>query len=94
MARHLTLDIRDLEPPELLDRVLTVIADFGHGDTLKILSNFEPTPLYYEYFLVADQDVPEINPLNPKYRLFIQAWKKMPLALANFIGPFIVKDLG
>ncbi len=55
---------------------------------------FEPTPLYYEYFLVTDTDVPEINPLNPKYRLFIQAWKKMPLALANVIGPHIVKNLG
>ena len=55
---------------------------------------FEPTPLYYEYCLVADKEVPEINPLNPKYRLFIQAWKKMPLALANVIGPHIVKNLG
>jgi FemAB-related protein (PEP-CTERM system-associated) len=55
---------------------------------------FEPTPLYYEYCLVADETVPEINPLNPKYRLFIQAWKKMPLALANVIGPHIVKNLG
>jgi FemAB-related protein (PEP-CTERM system-associated) len=55
---------------------------------------FEPTPLHYEYFLVGDQEVPEINPLNPKYRLFIQAWKKMPLALANVIGPHIVKNLG
>ncbi len=55
---------------------------------------FEPTPLHYEYFLVGDRSVPEINPLNPKYRLFIQAWKKMPLALANVIGPHIVKNLG
>lgn len=55
---------------------------------------FEPTPLYYEYFLVSDTAVPEINPLNPKYRLFIQAWKRMPLALANVIGPHIVKNLG
>lgn len=55
---------------------------------------FEPTPLHYEYFLVTDQAVPEINPLNPKYRLFIQAWKKMPLALANLIGPHIARNLG
>src|SRR5512135_1640428 len=55
---------------------------------------FEPTPVFYECFLVTDTDVPEINPLNPKYRLFIQAWKKMPLALANVIGPHIVKNLG
>jgi len=55
---------------------------------------FEPTPLHYEYFLVTDKTVPEVNPLNPKYRLFIQAWKKMPLALANAIGPHIVRNLG
>jgi len=35
---------------------------------------------------VSDTDVPDINPLNPKYRLFIQAWRKMPLAIANVIG--------
>ena len=55
---------------------------------------FEPAPLHYEYFLVKDRVVPEINPLNPKYRLFIQAWKKLPLPVANLIGPYIVKDLG
>lgn len=55
---------------------------------------FEPAPLHYEYFLVSDREVPEINPLNPKYSLFIQAWKKMPLAMANLIGPHIVKNLG
>ena len=55
---------------------------------------FEPTPLAYEYFLVTDTDVPDVNPLNPKYQLFIRAWKKMPLALANIIGPHIVKNLG
>ena len=55
---------------------------------------FEPAPLHYEYFLVNDRAVPEVNPLNPKYRLFIQAWKKLPLPLANAIGPHIVKNLG
>ena len=55
---------------------------------------FEATPLHYEYFLVQDHEVPEINPLNPKYSLFIKAWKRMPLAMANLIGPHIVKNLG
>lgn len=55
---------------------------------------FEPAPLHYEYFLVTARAVPEINPLNPKYRLFIRAWRKMPLAIANVIGPHIVKNLG
>ena len=55
---------------------------------------FEAAPLHYEYFLVSDREVPEINPLNPKYSLFIKAWKRLPLGLANMIGPHIVKNLG
>lgn len=55
---------------------------------------FEPQPLYYEYQLHKAKAVPDHNPLNPKYRYFIKAWQKMPLALANFIGPHIVKNLG
>jgi uncharacterized protein (DUF2249 family) len=46
MARHLTLDIRGMEPPEPFERVLATIADFGRGDTLRILADFEPRPLY------------------------------------------------
>jgi len=46
MARHLTLDIRGMEPPEPLERVLGAIADFREGDTLKLLSDFDPRPLY------------------------------------------------
>ena len=38
--------------------------------------------------------VAEHNPLNPKYRLFIKLWQRMPLPLANLIGPHIVKSLG
>jgi len=55
---------------------------------------FEPQPLYYENFLVKAKEVPEVNPLNPKYRLFIAAWKRLPLPVANLLGPLIVKNLG
>ena len=55
---------------------------------------FEPTPLTYEYLLVKAKGMPELNPLNPKYRLFVNAWKRLPLPLANFIGPYVVKNLG
>lgn len=55
---------------------------------------FEPQPLHYEYQLVKADGIPDVNPLNPKYRLFIAAWKKLPLPVANFIGPLIVRNLG
>ncbi len=38
--------------------------------------------------------VPDVNPLNPKYRLFIKLWQRLPLALANQLGPHIVRNIG
>ncbi len=55
---------------------------------------FEPQPLHYGYHLVRAAAVPEHNPNNPKYKLFIKAWQRMPLPLANFIGPSIIRQLG
>ncbi len=55
---------------------------------------FEPEPLYYEVDLVKASEIPEINPLNPKYRFFIAAWKRLPLPVSQFVGPWLAKDLG
>jgi FemAB-related protein (PEP-CTERM system-associated) len=55
---------------------------------------FEPEPLHYEYHLVRSRAVPDVNPLNPKYRLFIAIWKRMPLALSRMLGPMIARNLG
>ncbi len=55
---------------------------------------FEPEPLHYEYYLVKSRQVPDVNPLNPRYQLFIKAWQRMPLSLSRLIGPVIAKNLG
>jgi len=55
---------------------------------------FMPEPLHYEFFLVKSKTIPEVNPLNPKYRFFIQAWKNLPLPIANLIGPLLARNLG
>ena len=55
---------------------------------------FAPEWLEYEYHFLADQKMPDKNPLNPKYSLFIETWKKLPLPVANFIGPWIIRGLG
>ena len=55
---------------------------------------FEPQPLSYEYLLVNAKEVPDINPLNPKYQFFINVWRRLPLPVTKFIGPHIVKNLG
>jgi FemAB-related protein (PEP-CTERM system-associated) len=55
---------------------------------------FQPQPLYYECELIRARRLPEVNPLNPKYRLFIQAWRRLPLPVANLIGPWLARSLG
>jgi len=55
---------------------------------------FEPQPLNYRFNLINVDSVPDVNPLNPKYQLFIKMWKKLPLSVANTLGPYISKNLG
>ncbi|MEG1051414.1 MAG: FemAB family PEP-CTERM system-associated protein [Janthinobacterium sp.] len=55
---------------------------------------FTPQPLPYVYQLVRAKALPEVNPLNPKYALFIRAWRCLPLPLANLLGPHLVRQLG
>ncbi|MEM7226386.1 MAG: FemAB family XrtA/PEP-CTERM system-associated protein [Pseudomonadota bacterium] len=55
---------------------------------------FEPEALHYEYKLLKASEIPSVNPLNPKYRLYIALWKRLPLAMANRIGPVVARALG
>jgi FemAB-related protein (PEP-CTERM system-associated) len=55
---------------------------------------FEPEPLHYEYRLYKRDTVPQNNSTNAKYRLMIEGWRRLPLGVANWLGPFIVKSLG
>jgi FemAB-related protein (PEP-CTERM system-associated) len=55
---------------------------------------FAPEPLAYRFRLAPGQAIPELNPMNPKFRLFIAAWKRLPLPVANLLGPHIVRGLG
>ncbi|HEX8579163.1 MAG TPA: FemAB family XrtA/PEP-CTERM system-associated protein [Allosphingosinicella sp.] len=51
---------------------------------------FEPAPLTY----AVKGEARETNPLSPKYRLKIALWKKLPLPVANLLGPHLARDLG
>ena len=55
---------------------------------------FEPQPLHYEYCLYKRDAVPQNNPSNAKYKLLIEAWRRMPIGLANRLGPWVVRGLG
>jgi FemAB-related protein (PEP-CTERM system-associated) len=55
---------------------------------------FEPTPLSYAKWTANGQAPREINPLNPKYKLQVAIWKKLPLWAANRVGPILARGLG
>ena len=54
---------------------------------------FEPTPLYYEYYLVKAREMPDVSPMNPKFKLFINAWKRLPVGVSRAIGPWLARGL-
>jgi FemAB-related protein (PEP-CTERM system-associated) len=54
----------------------------------------DPQPLHYYYHLVKATELPNLSPNNPKYKMFINLWQKLPLKLSQLLGPFLSKYLG
>jgi FemAB-related protein (PEP-CTERM system-associated) len=52
-----------------------------------------PIPLHWEYLLEHGNPLPTLNPSNPKFRLMIAVWKRLPVWVTRIIGPGIVKYL-
>lgn len=55
---------------------------------------FEPQPLYYECKLIRARAVPQNNPQNPRYQNLIKLWQRLPLPVANAVGPYLARNLG
>jgi len=36
----------------------------------------------------------EVNPTNPKYAAMVEGWKRLPLPVANLVGPWLARGLG
>jgi len=52
----------------------------------------EAAPLYW-YYAGGEANVPDVNPKNPKFSALVQCWKRLPLPLANAVGPWITRSL-
>jgi hypothetical protein len=53
----------------------------------------QPVALHWEYRLLDGATVPDVSPTNPKYRLMIDTWKRLPLPVASALGPHIVRSI-
>ena len=100
-ARHLAAN--DFKYWELMRRACErgiQVFDYGRSKqgtgsfAFKKNWGFEPQPLHYEYCLYKRDTIPQNNPNNPKYKFFIEAWRRMPISMANRLGPYIVRNLG
>lgn len=55
---------------------------------------FTGVPLGYPTWTRSGEAPRDASPLNPKYRLKIAAWRKLPVPVANLVGPWIARGLG
>jgi FemAB-related protein (PEP-CTERM system-associated) len=55
---------------------------------------FEARPLAYRHAMLRGGPPPRLDPSNPKFRLLVAAWKRLPLAVAGAAGPWIARQLG
>jgi FemAB-related protein (PEP-CTERM system-associated) len=55
---------------------------------------FDPQPLAYARWLAPGETARDTNPTSAKYRLQVDLWKRLPLWVANRIGPLIARGLG
>ena len=53
----------------------------------------QPRQLYWHYWLRTGVDLPALTPDNPKYRLAIRTWQRLPLWMTKTFGPWIVRSL-
>jgi FemAB-related protein (PEP-CTERM system-associated) len=73
--------------------------DFGRSKTdtgayhFKRNWGFEPQPLSYAVWSADGAPPRDVNPLSPRYKAKIALWQKLPLGIANRIGPFIARGL-
>lgn len=74
--------------------------DFGRSKTgsgaysFKKNWGFEPEPMAYAVYTADGHEPRDVNPNSPKYKAQIALWQKLPLPIANLLGPWIAKGLG
>jgi FemAB-related protein (PEP-CTERM system-associated) len=53
----------------------------------------QPLTLHWDYLLPEGEALPALNPNNPKFRLLIAVWQRLPVWVTTLLGPHIVKVL-
>ena len=49
--------------------------------------------LHWEYLLAPGREMPQLRPDSPKYRLMVSLWKRLPVSLVRWAGPWVMGQL-
>lgn len=52
-----------------------------------------PVQLYWQYRLQEGAPLPDFSPNSPRYQMAVKIWQRLPLPVANLIGPHIVRSI-
>jgi FemAB-related protein (PEP-CTERM system-associated) len=63
------------------------------GELFKKKWNAETLQLYWHYVLRTRTEIPSLNPSNPRYKLAIRTWQRLPVALTKVLGPMIARNI-
>jgi FemAB-related protein (PEP-CTERM system-associated) len=75
------------------------VFDFGRSSPdagtlqFKLQWGATPTPQSWEYLLRGASHIPDHGPSNRRFTMAIESWKRLPLGVANRIGPAIVRHI-
>lgn len=74
------------------------IFDFGrskinstHAET-KAHWGFDAAPVVSHVALIRAKSLPDLSPKNPKFERLVSVWRKLPLPVANFLGPIVARN--
>jgi FemAB-related protein (PEP-CTERM system-associated) len=98
---------RDLCPNNLLywtvirEAIRTghTVLDFGRSTPdegpylFKLQWGARPEQLWWEYCLNGTAALPDQSTKNPRMQSAIALWKRLPLPVASFIGPYVVRSI-
>lgn len=63
------------------------------GEVFKRKWNARPEQLYWHYLLRTRRGIPQLNVTNAKYQIAINAWRRLPIAVTQVVGPYIARSI-
>lgn len=63
------------------------------GEEFKRRWNAQAQQLYWYFHRPAGGEMPELNVDNPKYKLAIAAWRRLPLWVTRQVGPMLARSI-